>query len=229
MTTILLVDDDREVLEINARFLKNHGYQVGIAVNGKEGLKLVSEMKPDCIVLDVMMPEMNGFVMCQKIREISNAPIIFLSGRQTEEDRIKGMKLGADDYIVKPYSLRELEVRIMANVRRNQLNSTSKDVLDFYPLKIDIVNHKAYYKEEDLTLTNREFELLLLLVQNEGEVMTFEQIGLKMWGAYGESERRAIMVNASRLRKKFGEYIELENKIETIRSQGYKFSGQKRG
>lgn len=223
MHTILLIDDDTEVLELNAKYLRNTGYQVILATNAIDGLNVVKKAQLDCVVLDVMMPEVNGFAACKEFRKCIDAPIIFLTGRSSEEDKIKGLLLGADDYIVKPYSLKELATRVLVNIRRYKKVSTTSTVLSFPPLSVDLTSHKAFFEEEEIGLSNREFELLYFLMLHKNETITFQQIGEKVWGCYHEDDRRSIMVNASRLRKKLSAYEGLENVIETVWSQGYKF------
>lgn len=227
MHTVLLVDDDTEVLELNAKYLKNQGYRVGIAANAIQAIQMLNKVKPNCIVLDVMMPQMNGFTACKEIRQKTNVPIIFLTGRTSEEDKINGLLIGADDYMIKPYSLKELSARILVNIRRYEITSSLATTLSFPPLTIDLSIHKALYDGEEISLSNREFELLYILAKNPNQTITFEQIGVKLWGTYREEDRRSIMVNASRLRKKLDGYVGLENLIETVWSQGYKFHHQR--
>lgn len=182
-----------------------------------------------CIILDVMMPEINGFSACKKFRTISNAPIIFLSGRADEEDRIKGLTIGADDYITKPYSLRELAIRIEIHIRRYEANNQTKQELsvwEFPPLTIDIIKRKVYWNDEPISLSNKEFDILKTLAEKPGETFRFDEIGNAVWGDYLESDRRSIMVNMSRLRKKLQNYEGLENIIESVWSQGYRFTGK---
>ena len=135
---------------------------------------------------------------------------------------------GADDYMVKPYSLRELEARIRVNIRRHKGDKNKSDtIIRYEPLKIDITAHKVFCNEEEIVLSNREYELLYYLITNAGRVVTFQEIGEKIWGVYSESDRRSIMVNASRLRKRLEAYAELANIIETVWGQGYLFRGMK--
>lgn len=223
MQTILLIDDDIEVLNLNAKYLKNSGYQVVAAANPVKAMANLDKIRPDCVVLDVMMPEMNGFTACKELRKQMDVPIIFLTGRTSEKDKINGLLLGADDYIVKPYSLKELTARIMVNIRRYQSNSNGATVLSYPPLSIDLVTHKAFWNEEEIPLSNREFEVLYFLAKNPNQIITFEQIGEKVWGTYQDSDRRSIMVNVSRLRKKLDAYTGLGNIIETSWSKGYRF------
>lgn len=223
---LLFIDDDNKVLFLNKQYFLDAGYAVATTTSAKKGIALLSKHNFSCIILDVMMPELNGLDSCKIIREKSDVPIILLSGKTSEDDRIEGLLLGADDYITKPYSLRELAARIEVNIRRHQsVNKKVKDssVLEFPPLSIDLIDHKAFYNnKEEIPLTNREFALLQLLSTKPGEAFTFEEIGSKVWGSYLETDRRSIMVNVSRLRKKLDDYEELGNIIQNVRAKGYK-------
>lgn len=225
MNTLLLIDDDAEVLEVNKKYLTGEGFSVHITSKPAEGIKLVSKVKPDCILLDVMMPEMDGYQVCTEIRKFSDCPIIFLTGKGSEDDKINGLITGADDYIVKPYSLRELKARIDVILRRFKTVTApaSGSVLTFGDLKIDKLEHKAFYKNENLELTNREYDLLVYFAENPNREITFEELGQTLFGSYMESDRRSVMVNVSRLRKKMDLDFALENMIETVWSKGYKF------
>ncbi|WP_066716477.1 response regulator transcription factor [Clostridium sp. Marseille-P299] len=223
MNYILMIDDDIELLEVNAKFLRNEGYKVITATNAIDGINLLSNYNPSCILLDIMLPKLNGFDACKIIRQTTNAPIIFLSGKVGEEDKVKGLFLGADDYVTKPYSLRELSARIHVNIKRHQSSLPPSHLLAFPPLIINLIEHKAYYDNEEIILSNREFELLLLLTSKVNQTITFEEIGLKMWGTYTDNDRKNIMVTASRLRKKLESYVGLQNKIQTVWSKGYQF------
>ncbi|MBR6643580.1 MAG: response regulator transcription factor [Lachnospiraceae bacterium] len=234
MYKILLIDDDAEVLDINKKFLMKEGYQVAASTSAIKAISVLKKQPCDCIILDVMMPEISGFDACAKIREFTDTPIIFLTGKSAEDDRINGLMLGADDYIVKPYSLKELSLRINALMRRRQaVSSAAKEetpstILSFPPLRIDTVAHKVFCNEEEISLSNREFSLLHLLASHPEKTITFEDIGTKIWGTYAEADRRSIMVNTSRLRKKLEDYPELDGMIETVWSEGYKFIPKKK-
>lgn len=224
---LLLVDDDKEVLGINKAYFEEEGYLVATASSAKEAMAYMKKNAFSCIVLDVMMPTVDGLTFCKTIREFSDIPIIFLSGKVEEEDRINGLLLGADDYLTKPYSLRELSVRIALHIRRHQAShkaSTSSSLLEFPPMVIDILGHKVFWDEEEIPLSNKEFELLHFLASKAGEPCTFEEIGEAVWGSYIESDRRSIMVNISRLRKKLETYTSLEHIIESVWSKGYRFT-----
>lgn len=225
MVKLLMIDDDAEVLEINKKYLTEEGFTVYTSAEPLKGIQLAKKLQPDCIILDVMMPGMNGYEVCTQIRTFSSVPIIFLTGKGSEDDKINGLVTGADDYIVKPYSLRELKARIDVLLRRfiRSAPQTDAHILSFGNLSIDQLAHKAFFKGEDLILANREYEVLLYLATHPNKEVTFEELGTALFGTYQESDRRAVMVNMSRLRKKMAFDIELENIIETVWSKGYKF------
>lgn len=227
MYKLLLIDDDKEVLTINMKYFKQLNYEVKAVTNARNALKLISDYTPDCIVMDVMMPGMDGFSACSKIRDICNAPIIFLTGRDSEDDKVHGLLLGADDYMVKPYSLRELEARIQVLIRRFHISAASSaTTLSFPPLTIYKSRHKAFYNDEEISLSNKEYDFLCLLASSPGKIFTFEEIGNAIWNGYIESDRKTIMVTASRLRKKLDSYTGLSGYIETVWSQGYRFNSK---
>lgn len=225
MATLLLIDDDIEVLKLNQKYLTQEGFTVYISSDPKKGIAGAKKVNPDCILLDVMMPGMDGFQVCQELRKFTSAPIIFLTGKDTEDDKINGLMTGADDYIVKPYSIREVKVRIDVLLRRfmKEAPASAENVLSFGNLTIDKIAHKAFFNGEDLGLANREYEVLLYMASHPGKEITFEELGTALFGSYQESDRRSVMVNVSRLRKKFEGNYELENMIETVWSKGYKF------
>lgn len=225
MATILLVDDDKEVLQINSKYLSQEGYTVLATSDPLKGVAAAKSKNPDCIILDVMMPGMDGYEVCRRIRQFSQVPILFLTGKVSEDDKINGLLTGADDYITKPYNLKELAVRIQVILRRSapQTASNNANILTFGSLKIDKLAHKAFFLEEDLELTNREYEVLMYFAEHPGEEVTFEQLGKCLFGTYQEADRRLVMVNVSRLRKKMSIDPELENMLETVWSKGYRF------
>lgn len=225
MATILLIDDDTEVLTINKKYLSGEGYTVYATADPQKAINFVKKSSLDCILLDIMMPGMNGYEVCKKIRTFSTVPIIFLTGKSSEDDKIDGFMMGADDYIVKPYSMRELKARIEVLIRRTKQNSKKDNhILQFGNLHIDQISHKAYYKNKDLCLANREYEVLVFLATHPNKEITFEELGNALFGTYQDSDRRIIMVNVSRLRKKMNLDFELEKMIETVWACGYKFS-----
>ncbi len=226
MATLLLIDDDNEVLEINKKYLCAEGYTVYTCPDSLKAVGMAKKYMPDCILLDIMMPGMDGYRVCNELRKFTSSPIIFLTGKGSEDDKVNGLLTGADDYIVKPYSLRELKARIdviLRRVSRSSVPAPDANRLAFHNLIIDRLAHKAFYKNEDLLLANREYEVLLYFATHPNREITFEELGTALFGAYQEADRRSVMVNVSRLRKKMAVDFELENMIETVWSKGYKF------
>ncbi|MEE1008138.1 MAG: response regulator transcription factor [Agathobacter sp.] len=230
MANLLLIDDDKEVLAVNAKYFSQNGFDVKYAENAINGLKILKTWKADCILLDIMMPGMDGFEACKRIRKITNAPIIILSGRTSEDDKVNGLIYGADDYVIKPYSLRELNARIHVQIRRSKealALKASSNTISYPPITMDLAQHKVYYDDEELSLSNREYELMHILIKKPNTPVTFEEIGNELFGSYVETDRRTIMVTASRLRKKLQEYDEMNELIETVWSKGYLFKTKK--
>jgi len=227
MHKLLLIDDDREMLEITAAGFVEKGYTVHAMTSGKSAVSYIQKNAPDCVILDVMMPGMDGFAVCENIRKVSTVPIIFLTGRVSEEDKVDGLLMGADDYIEKPFSFRELEARVQVNVRRTQSASPGK--LLFPPLEIDVEGHRVLCNGEDLRLTSQEYDILYFIATSGKEVITYEDIGMKVWGAYREPDRRSVMVMVSRLRKKLSSNPVTARMIETVWTEGYRFTGKKNG
>lgn len=242
MASVYMIDDDREVLEINMKYLKGCGYEVRGTHKALEGLTEIKNISPDIIILDVMMPEMNGFELCKKVREFSDIPIIFLTGKTDEDDKLNALMLGGDDYILKPYSLKELRVRIDVILRRTlksgidahsleEGDKTSKEPKDIPndgnitigKLNIDRLAHKVYFDGEEILFTNREYDAFVYMAENPGRTITFKELGEKLFGTYLETDRQGIMVIVSRFRKKMKDNLEFFNMIETVWSKGYKF------
>lgn len=222
---VLLVDDDREVLLLNGEYLKRKGLEVFLAENAPSAMEQLKKNTVDCIVLDVMMPGTDGFEAFEDIRKLSQAPILFLTGRTEEAERIRGLTLGADDYIIKPCSLEELALRIRINIRRSARTPEKESVLEFPPLRLELLQHKAFHLNEEILLSNREYELLALFARNPGRELSFREIGQQLYNGYMEADRKNIMMTASRLRKKLEGYVGLENIIETVWGKGYRFRG----
>ncbi len=224
MIKLLLVDDDKEVLTINTKYFTQNGYEVMASTNARNAIKILGSFTPDCIVLDVMMPGMDGFKACSEIKKQCQAPVIFLTGRDSEDDKIHGLLLGADDYMIKPYSLKELSVRIQVLIRRYKKTTVpDSSVLEYLPFRMELNSHKAYYDNVEIPLSNKEFDLLHLLAASPGTVFSFEDIGQTVWGQYLDSDRKTIMVTVNRLRKKICNYPAIANSIETVWSKGYQF------
>lgn len=236
--TLLLVDDDIEVIELNKRFFEKKEYKVFTATNAVDAIDIVKANNIDCILLDVMMSDMDGFTCCEEMRKLTNVPILFLTGKDLEEDKIRGLEVGGDDFIIKPYSLNEINARIQANVRRfRQYNKSligeeiiqesrgekSSAIEQFGHLSVNYLAHKVYCDGDEIGLSNREYEILVILLSHNGEVTTFEEISNKLFGTYSDTDRQTIMVQISRLRKKLDAYLNICDMITSVRFKGYEF------
>ena len=227
MQNLLFIDDDIDLLCSNEKYFANEGYHVKIADTPQSALGLLMEFEPDCIILDIMLPQVTGFELYKEIRAVSNAPVIFLSGRTAESDRVNGLLLGGNDYMTKPYSLPELSARIQVQIR-NTATRLPASMLSFPPLTVDVLAHKVFYHEAEIPFSNQDYQLLYRLVSTPNEIVTYQDIGQSVWGYYIDSDRRTIMVTISRLRKKLEDYTGLDNMIETVWAKGYKFVGSRR-
>ena len=220
-TKILIVDDDPDIIEILTYNLSNEGYNVKSAVNGVEALKKAKKFIPDIILLDVMMPEMDGIEACSQLREIeslSKSMIIFLSARGEDFTQIAAFDAGADDYINKPVKPKILLKKISSISRRilSENNNTSNIIVD--SLVIDRESYSVTHEKDEITLPRKEFELLYLLASKPGKVLTRDEIMLKVWGTQVVVGDRTIDVHVRKLREKIGEKY-----IKTIKGVGYKF------
>lgn len=223
MKTLLFIDDDLDLLDINKKIFTQKGYLVKVLNNIDFLERTLESHKIDCILLDIMMPQMSGFEVIKKIKNFSNIPIIFVSGLSHIDNKIQGLSLGGNDYITKPYDYSELEARIKVQIRISESLQTTDKIIH-NSLCIDTLNHKAYIDSNDLLLTNREFDLLMILVNVPKKIVTYEEISRKFWNNYTEQDKNTIMATASRLRKKISNYSSRQDSIESIRSTGYRFN-----
>lgn len=222
---ILIIDDEMNIVELLKYNLEANGYKVIYALTGKEGLTYSLQNKPDLILLDIMLPEVDGFDICKEIKrnkDTENIPIIMLTAKSEEFDKILGLELGADDYITKPFSVRELLARIKVVLRRNHKEDKS-EVINTGDLIIDFNKHEVIKKGEKIELTLKEFELLKLLVLNKGKVMTRDFLLDKVWGYEYYGETRTVDVHVRHLRQKLEDDDKNPDYIETVRGIGYKF------
>ncbi|MGL4363414.1 MAG: winged helix-turn-helix domain-containing protein [Cellulosilyticaceae bacterium] len=227
--TILAVDDEEHILELYRYNLESSGYEVHTAINIKEMYRLLELYTFDSILLDIMLPDIDGITALRKLRdnkETKNIPIILVSAKSEEIDKVVGLELGADDYITKPFSVRELLARVHAVMRRSERIDKVEEVeqkLTYSGLVMNIEKHKVSYKDEKIDLTHKEFELLKILMSNKEKVYTRESLLDLVWGYdyYGES--RTVDVHIRYLRSKLQKYG-LENAIETVRGVGYRFA-----
>jgi DNA-binding response OmpR family regulator len=224
MTSILVVEDEATVRETLALNLRAEGYEVLTAENGEIGLRMARETNLDLIVLDVMLPELDGLTVCRVLRKEGNVPIILLTARGTETDKIIGLESGADDYIVKPFSLGEFLARVRAALRRGRSMAPSTDLISG-DLRLDLVSRRVYLMEEELQLAPREFELLATLMRNQGAVLTRELLLTQVWGDNFIGESRTVDVHINWLRQKIETDPSSPERIQTVRGIGYRFEG----
>ena len=221
---ILLVDDERDILDFLSYNLENAGYEVRVAQNGLEGVKVAQEFLPDLILLDMMMPEMDGVQTCEEIRNLDTKKeivVAFLTARGEDYSQIAGFDAGADDYILKPIKPKVLMSRIKALLKRAvKTEETEAGIIKAGPLKIDLKKHIIFFGDLEVNLPKKEFKLLTLLCKNTGEVKTREEIMDQVWGTEVVVGDRTIDVHIRKLREKFGEEL-----ITTIKGVGYKFNG----
>ncbi len=224
---ILVIEDEAPIVEILKFNLTKSGYRVLAAYDGEEGFKLAISEKPDLILLDVMLPKMDGFEVCKKIREKHSTPIIMLTARDEEVDKVLGLELGADDYCTKPFSVRELMARVKANIRRTSSDAPAGDNGDLITFQNLTINPSRYEVKKDDTvidLTLREFELLKFLAQQSGQIFTRETLLEKVWGYEYFGDVRTVDVTVRRLREKVEDNPASPNFIMTKRGVGYYFN-----
>lgn len=229
---ILVVDDEQSIVEIIAYNLKKEGFNVICAEDGERALELFSSENPDLILLDIMMPKIDGYTVCKTIRQTSDVPIIMITARADEIDKVMGLELGADDYVTKPFGNRELIARVKANLRRFSnsqdfknvsQNKSSKNSYQFEELVIDFDRYEVFKRDEIINLTLREFELLKFLALNQGQVFTRETLLSKVWGYEYFGDLRAVDVTIRRLREKLEDDSSKPRFIITKRGVGYYF------
>lgn len=228
---VLIVEDEMSISDIISFNLKKEGYETDTAYDGEEGLKKALDSKFDLILLDIMLPQMDGFQVCRKIREKSSVPIIMLTAKEEEVDKVLGLELGADDYITKPFGMRELIARIKANIRRTEFSGseteTDSRITEYGNIIIDMVKYEVRKNDVPLELTLREFELLKYLVQKADQVFSREQLLEKVWGYEYYGDIRTVDVTIRRLREKVEDDPGNPRYIMTKRGIGYYFESHK--
>ena len=221
---ILLVDDEKTLAKALKFNLEKEGYQVSCAYDGEEALQQVEQEQPDLIVLDLMLPKIDGFEVCQKVRRNHSIPIIMLTAKTEDIDKILGLELGADDYMTKPFNPRELVARIKAILRRSaSANQGTNHLVDVHGLKVDLFRHKTWVKGEEVDLTAKEFALLSLLIVNPGRVYSREQLLKQVWGYDYYGDARTVDVHIRHLREKVEEDPANPLYVVTVWGSGYKF------
>lgn len=206
-TTILTADDDPQLLRLIARNLQFEGYEVYTASDGQQALEMIEARPLDLVLLDVMMPKMDGLTVCQRVREFSAVPIIIVTARGQDQDKVHGLNIGADDYLTKPFSIDEMLARVRAVLRRSQFNTQEqtqamRSIVTFGNLTIDYAQHLVKMDNIELTLTPIEYRLLAYLAQNAGRVVTQDMLLEHVWGSEYVGESHVLQVNINRLRRK---------------------------
>ena len=227
---VLVVDDEQNIVNIISFNLKKEGYEVLNAFDGEEALKIIFEDDPDLILLDIMMPIMDGYEVCKKVREKLNTPIIMLTARAEEVDKVLGLELGADDYVTKPFGTRELMARVKANLRRRELmpqvqKEENSSILTFGKLIIDLDRYEARKDDKTIELTYREFELIKFMAQQKTQVFSREALLEKVWGYEYFGDVRTVDVTIRRLREKVEDDPGSPVYVITKRGVGYYFNG----
>lgn len=210
---LLAVDDEPDILRTNRRYLEARGYRVDSAVCAQNALELLKKQSYDCILLDVLLPDMNGFALCEAVRALTSAPILFLSCMDDEEDKIKGLMAGGDDYITKPYSLKELAARVYAQVRRSTMKGFA----------IDHQNQILRIDNRIIPLAQKEFDLFLFLLGNPGRILSAPELYREVWRTGKADAANTVAVHMARLRHKLEDAEPVIGRIETIRGEGYRF------
>jgi len=226
---ILIVEDDTSLITTLKYNLQKDGYNVTTAIDGAEALETARKVKPDLIILDVMLPKMNGFEVCRILRKEMIVPILMLTAKAEETDKIVGLEIGADDYMTKPFSMRELLARVRAMLRRAKMAdpepADGKTLLKINDLEIDPARHRVSLREKVLGLTPKEYDLLVFLARNGGFVFNREQLLEKVWGYDYAGDTRTVDVHIRWLRQKIETNPQKPKYLITVRGTGYKLEG----
>lgn len=222
MYHILVVDDEERIRQIIKKYAIFEGYQITEAADGMEAIEICKNQEFDIIILDIMMPELDGFSTCREIRKTSQIPVLMLSARGEEYDKIHGFELGIDDYVVKPFSPKELMMRVNAIIKRTNpsLDSTQKDIVTFDGLKVDFTGRLVYIDNQKIEMSPKEYELFFYLVRNRGIALTREKLINDVWGYDFFGDDRTLDTHIKLLRKSLCKYSRF---IVTLRGVGYRF------
>jgi DNA-binding response OmpR family regulator len=227
LTLILLVDDELLITDSLSYSLKREGFEVEAVADGISALEAVEKLKPDLIVLDLMLPDISGFEVCRRLRTFTTTPVIMLTARGEEIDRVLGLEVGADDYLAKPFSFRELLARVQAMLRRVALDrqATQPHMMTMRQLSLDPIARRAFKGEQELQLSTREFDLLAVLMKNAGRAMSRDDLIAAVWGEGWSGDPRTLDVHVRWLRLKVEEDPASPEYIQTVRGYGYRFAG----
>jgi DNA-binding response OmpR family regulator len=221
VTTVLVVDDDLTVRDVVRRYLELAGHQVALADNGEDALTWIASHRPDLVVLDLMLPGIDGLEVCRRLRQSSTVPVVMLTALGEEENRIAGLQLGADDYVTKPFSPRELALRVSSVLRRVAPVPVAASIADG-DVRLDVNARRATRAGADLSLTTREFDLLAFFLAHPGEAFTREQLLEKVWG-WDFGDQSTVTVHVRRLREKIETIPAKPTRIATVWGVGYRY------
>ncbi len=225
----LVVDDEKSIVKGLKFSLEQDDYVVDCAYDGEQAVEMASNGDYDIILLDIMLPKQSGYEVCQQIREFSNVPIIMLTAKSDDMDKILGLEYGADDYITKPFNILEVKARIKAVVRRNQRKKTEyaapKKVIEYGKFRLDIEAKRLYIDDKEIRLTSKEFDILRLLAENPGKIYDRDQLLSMIWGSSHQGDARTVDVNVRRLREKIEKDPAKPEYIHTKWGMGYYFQG----
>ncbi|MEY3605991.1 MAG: hypothetical protein RL289_171 [Actinomycetota bacterium] len=224
MTRILVIEDEESFRDALQFMLSREGFDVTLAPNGAEGMKLFDSTNPDLVLLDLMLPEVSGTEVCKYIRTKANTPVIMLTAKDTEVDKVVGLELGADDYVTKPFSTPELLARIRAVLRRGaDIEVEAQDVLEHGPVRMDFERHALYVNGKSIAIPLKEFELLEYLIRNSGRVLTRGQLMDRIWGSNYVGDGKTLDVHIKRIRSKIEPDPANPVYLTTVRGLGYRF------
>ena len=219
---ILIVEDEAKLREVLCDYFCSKGEKPFEAGNGVQALSLIEENEYDAVLLDIMMPELDGLSVCRAVRRTNDVPIIFLTALSDEEDKLLGYELGADDYVTKPFSMSVLYAKTMALIKRNQRNVLAGDRMEAGGITLDLAAGKVFAGRKEVVLTPKEFSILRCLMRNKNIVLSREQLLVKCWGYDYEGEARAVDTHIKRLREKLGDHADC---IKTVIKAGYRLEG----
>lgn len=227
MIKILLVDDETLITDSLAYSLKREGFDVQAVADGEQALESIESFHPDLVVLDVMLPGMSGLEVCRRLREKSTTPVIMLTARGEEIDRVMGLEVGADDYLAKPFSFRELLARIRSTLRRVEMDRQTVQMqsVSLGHMALDPISRRAYRGDKELQLSAREYDLLAILMKNAGRALSREELLAQVWGSDWIGDPRTLDVHVRWLRLKIEDDPATPQYIQTVRGHGYRFAG----
>ncbi len=224
---ILLVEDEESLADSVRYNLEREGYSVAVASDGRKALERFRADSPALVILDLMLPEMSGLDVCRQIRQISTVPIIMVTAKDSEADKVSGLEIGADDYVTKPFSVRELVSRVRAHLRRAGMRADEpeEDVLSGGPVSLDVAKHEVVVRGETVGFPPKEFELLEAFLRRQGRLLTRDFLIEEVWGAGYFGDTKTLDVHVKRIRKKVEQDPHLPKHLVTVRGLGYKFIG----